>query len=117
MKKRILNYAIPTYRILLGLVLVGKISDWFLNYSEETNQILNTAMFCLIGLAYVVFAWAFDKKWLKLILGACGCYLILMNFLDDFSFKRIIGIICVLTPVIFGYFMPEEAEDKEPIVD
>ena len=117
MSKKILNNIIPAYRILLGIVLAGKISDWFLNYTDETNQILNTAMFCLIGLAYIVFAWAFDKMLLKLILGGCGVYLILMNFLDDFFMKSIIGIVSVLTPMILGYFMPEEAEEEEPIVD
>ena len=68
------------YRILIWIVLIGKISNWFLKYNDETNKIINTSMFCLIGVAYLAFAWAFDKTILKLILAICGIYLILMNF-------------------------------------
>lgn len=105
--------SVQIYRILLAIVVVGKISNWFLNYSDETNKILSTAMFCLIGMAYLVLAWAFDKFILKLIFLSCGLYLIVLNFLANFGWNSIIGIVCVLTPIIIGRFLPEEdGEDK-----
>jgi len=107
------NNTLNIYRILIGIVLIGKISNWFLNYGDETNKILNTAMFCLIGIAYLAFSWAFDKKILKLVLTICGIYLIIMNFIPDFSWNSIIGIVCILTPMIIGKFLPEEEDENE----
>ena len=109
------NNTLKIYRILIGIVLIGKISNWFLNYSDETNKILSAAMFCLIGIAYLAFSWAFDKTILKLILAICGIYLIIMNFIPDFSCNSIIGIVCILTPMIIGKFLPKEDEDKEKV--
>ena len=109
------NNTLKIYGILIGIVLVGKISNWFLNYSDETNKILNTAMFCLIGIAYMVFSWTFDKIILKLALAICGTYLIAMNFIPDFSWNSIIGIICIVTPMIIGKFLPNEENDEEEV--
>ena len=111
------NNTFKIYSILIGIILVGKISNWFLNYSDETNKILNTAMFCLIGVAYLAFSWAFDKLLLKIIFAICGIYLILMNFIPNFSWNSIIGIICILTPMIIGKFLPEEDDDEENVLE
>mgnify|MGYP005995152693 CR=1 FL=1 len=104
------NNTLKIYRILIGIVLIGKISNWFLNYSDETNKILNTAMFCLIGIAYLAFSWSFEKKILKLALAICGIYLVIMPFTTDFSWNSIIGIVCILTPMIIGKFLLDEEE-------
>ena len=100
------------YTILLGIVLIGKVSNWFLDFNDETNQLLNTAMFCLIGVAYLTFAWAYEKTLLKTIFLFCGVYVILMNFIPDFGWiKTVIGIVCVLTPLIIRRFSPEEKQE------
>ncbi len=99
------------YNILVGIVLIGKISNWFLNYSDETNKILNTTMFCLIGISYLAFSWAIDKTVLKFVFALCGIYVILMNFMPDYIWNSIIGIVCILTPMIIGRFLPEEKEE------
>lgn len=109
--KLLKNNSILIYRILLGIVLVGKISNWFLDFNDQTNQILNTAMFCLIGIAYLTFSWAFDKFMLKAIFFVCGIYLILMNFISEFEWSSIIGVFCIITPMIIGKFFHED--DKE----
>ena len=105
------NNFFKVYRVLIGIVLAGKISNWFLNYSDQTNDIINTGMFCLIGVAYLVFAWAFDNIILKTILATCGIYLIAMNFFPDYIWKSILGIACILTPLIIGRFLPEEEDE------
>ncbi|GAB2494304.1 hypothetical protein [Algoriphagus taiwanensis] len=104
--------AISIYKTLLWIVLMGHVADWFLDFTDETNRLLSTAMFCLIGIAYLTFAWAFDKIWLKTIFLFCGIYVILMNFIPDFGWiKTIIGIVCTLTPLIIQRFIPEEKEE------
>ena len=100
----------------MGIILVGKISNWFLDYSDATVHVLNIAMFSMIGVVYLAFAWAFDRPILKLILGVCGIYLIFMNFIADYNWKSIVAIICMLTPMIIGRFMPNEADNKEEVL-
>jgi len=100
--------SILIFKILLIIVLAGKICNWFLNYSEELNQILNTAMFCLIGISYLAFFWAFEKIIIKAIFLICGIYLILMNFMPAFGWSSILGIICIITPMILSRFYQED---------
>ncbi len=107
--------AIQIYRILLGIVLAGNISDWFFNYSDKTSQLLSTAMFCLIGLAYLVFAWAFDRRILKLLFGISGAYLIIMNFTPDFTPKYFLVLVCIVAPIFAGRFFSEEEDTKESV--
>lgn len=108
--KKILNII---FLILIGIVLIGKISNWFLNYSDETNQILNAGMFTLIGIAYLVGGFVWDKKLINIIFMVCGIYLIAMNFISDFGLKSIIGIVCILTPMLIARFSPEETDKNE----
>lgn len=96
------------FYFLLVFVLIGKVSSRFLDFSDETNQLLNTAMFSLIGLAYLAFSWAYDQILWRSIFLFCGVYVILMNFIPDFGWwKTIIGIICIVTPLIFRRFLPD----------
>ncbi|WP_152487265.1 hypothetical protein [Winogradskyella psychrotolerans] len=101
------------FRVLIGIVLIGKISNWFLNYSDETNQILNAGMFTLIGIAYLVGGFIWDKKMTNVIFLICGIYLIAMNFIGNFGLKSIIGIVCILTPMLIARFSPDETHEKE----
>jgi hypothetical protein len=101
------------FLILIGIVLVGKMSNWFLNYSDETNQILNAGMFTLIGIKYLVGGFIWDKKLKNVIFIVCGVYLIGMNFIGDFGLKSIIGIIAILLPMLIARFSPKEADEKE----
>lgn len=101
------------FLILIGIVLIGKISNWFLNYSDETNQILNAGMFTLIGIAYLVGGFVWNKKLINIIFLVCGIYLIAMNFIGDFGLKSIIGIVCILTPMLIARFSTDETDEKE----
>ena len=109
MKKTIFT----TFQILIGLVLLAKISNWFLEYSDETNQLINTAMFSLIGIAYIVVGFLWDKKWSKLIFIVCGLYLLGMYFLNDSSIKSIISIVCLITPLLIARFTSQNEKDKD----
>lgn len=104
--------SIKIFQILLLIVIIANISDWFFKYSSETNHILNTAMFSLIGIAYLTFSWAFDKTILKIIFGACGIYLIIMNFISDYTWVSIVGIVCLLVPMIISKFLPDDNEEN-----
>ncbi len=101
------------YQVLLGIVLIGIISNWFIHYSDQTNRIIKTIMFILIGIGYIVGGFVWDKKITNLIFLICGFYLITMNFISDFKMKSLIGIICILTPMLIARFSPEARKDKE----
>ena len=100
------------FLILIGIVLIGKISNWFLNYNDFTNQFLNAGMFTLIGIAYLVRGLIWDKKLINAIFLTCGIYLIVMNFIPDSIWNSIIGIVCLLTPMIIARFSPDKTDEK-----
>jgi hypothetical protein len=101
------------FRILIAIVLIGKMSNWFLNYSDETNQVLNASMFTLIGIAYVVAGYVWDTKLIKIIFLISGLYLMVISFVNDFYLKPILGIACILTPMLLVRFSPEEPDENE----
>lgn len=99
--------ALQVFRVLFTLVLVGYIILWTLNPGEEYHFILNTAMFILIGMAYLAYAWALDRIKHKLTVLICALYLMVMNFLD-FSQNTLIGIFCIIIPLAIAYYLPDD---------
>lgn len=93
---------------LIAVVLIAKMLNWLLNFSDETNFIINSLMFSLIGLAYVVYGIIWDKIIIKLIFLISGLYLIAMNFISKNTFLTILGIICILTPILIIRFLPKK---------
>ena len=96
------------FRILLILVLIAKVLNWFLNFDVNTNQFLNTAMFCLIGIAYLVIGFVWDKKMIQVLIIFCGLFLIIMNFVPERTWITVIGIVCILVPMIIARFQKKE---------
>lgn len=105
--------ALLIFRIALGIVLAGKILNWFFDFSHETNQILHIAMYSLIGIMYLFIGFIWDNKWTKLIFIVCGLHLIIMHFFDKNEIISFIGFICMLTPLLIVRFSPLEEDEKE----
>lgn len=87
------------FTLLLVAVLVAKILGWFLDFNESIDKVLNTAMFTLIGIAYIVLGFTYDNKLLQLIILTCGVLLIVFNFLERKTMFQMIGIVCILIPL------------------
>ncbi len=102
------NAIFIVFKTLIALVLVGKVLNWFLDFSYGTNQLLNAAMFSLIGIAYLVVGFAWDSKLTKVVFITCGLFLIAMNFFEKNTILTIVGIICILTPMLIGRFYKEK---------
>ena len=109
MKKTLLK----VFLIMIGIIIIGKISSWLINFNGETKQMLNTGMFTLIGIGFLVMSFIWNKKITKIIFIICGIYLILMNFIGDFDLKSVLGIISIITPFLINRFLPEESEKNE----
>jgi hypothetical protein len=99
------------YRILIALVLIGKAANWVLHFSHETNRLLNMAMFSLIGIAFIVQGYVWHNKFTKTIITLCGLFLIAVNFFDENMILDIIGIICILTPILIARFYKEQPDE------
>ncbi|MCB4807038.1 hypothetical protein LG651_02160 [Tamlana sp. 62-3] len=68
-------------------------------------------MFCLIGIVFLAYSWSVNKIIIKLTLLICGIFLIAMNFIPNFEMKSIIGITCLLLPLILEKLFPEEHQN------
>ena len=101
------NKLFTAFRILIFLVLVGKVLNWFLDFTDETNQVLNMMMFTLIGFSYIVMGFVWDNRLTKVLVTTCGIFLIAMNFFPDSAALDIIGIACLLTPMLIARFYQE----------
>lgn len=100
-------------QVLIGIILIGKISNWFLNYSDEVNKILDAVMFTVLGIFYLSGGLIYKKLATKIIFLVSGLYLIVMNFVGDFGLKSVIGIICLLTPMILLRLVSKHFENDE----
>ena len=115
--EKINKKVIVAFTVLLAIVVIAQISSRIVDYNEETNELLDIALFSLIGIPYLGYSWVSKRKVLKLIFLTCGIYLIVMNFLSE-SIYEWIAIICVVTPLLIIMFLPEKEADKgEPVVD
>ncbi len=98
------NAFFTAFKFLIALVLIEKILNWFLKFSNETSQVLNIIMFSLIGIAYIAVGYVWNNKLLKTVILTCGVFLITMNFFDDNLILEIVRIVCILTPMLVARF-------------
>ncbi|NVK85180.1 MAG: hypothetical protein HWE21_12715 [Cytophagia bacterium] len=107
------KFLYTAYFILLSVVLLAKVANWFLNFNYEIYHLISTTMFCLIGLGYIFMNHhTFTKKWPKVLTIICGSYIILMNFIERNTILTIIGIICIVTPLILARLMDNKRISK-----
>lgn len=101
---------VKIYLISILVILLAKILNWFLNFPDHVNTKLNTTMFCLIGIAYMVRGWVSDTTWEKIVIVSCGAYLLVMNFFNSNLYVSIAGILCLIVPMIIGgYYKKQNA--------
>lgn len=102
------NVLLTVFKISILLVLAGKILNWLLNFSDATNQLLNIVMFSIIGISYTVMGFYWHHKLTKIVITTCGLFLIAMNFFPGSTLLQIVGIVCILTPMLIARFHKEE---------
>jgi len=93
--------------ILIAFVLVAKISGWFINYSEQTNNLINSLMFTIIGVYYVINGLLLNQLKIKITLLISGLFLIGMNFITQNYIVSIIGIVCIIVPMLIAKYSKE----------
>lgn len=101
------NLLFTIFKIAIGIVLFAKVLNWIFKFNDEVNQLINTSMFCLIGIAYIVVGFVYDNKWIKAIIITCGLFLLAMNFMSPNNVLDILAIACLLVPMLIGRFYKE----------
>ena len=105
------NALFTLFRIAIALVLVGKILNWSLDFSDETNRFLNMTVFGLIGIAYIVTGFAWDQMWKRMLTTACGILLLVVNFFESRTVLTLLGLTCLLTPILLARL--HQRKDRE----
>lgn len=105
------------FLILLFIILVAQVLNLFLNFNTRTRHILNIAMFCLLGIGYVVEGFGKYHKVLRFIMLFSGLFLIFMNFIPMSVAFYIVAVICLVAPaIIIGFGKKKVTHPRDDIV-
>lgn len=96
----------------LSIVLIGKVSSVFIHFGNDINRILNTFMFCLIGIGYIAEIIDTRRLSLKIFVILCGIYLIAMNFIPLTAIMYWLAGVAILAPLIIFRFSGQKKKEQ-----
>lgn len=105
------QFILVTVSILAILVLLAKMSNWFMDYDEQTAGLINTIMFVVIGLAWCVFGFFREDRKTGAIIIACGLYLMVMSFLPESDLLNVLAIVGMLVPMLISRFRKGKTDE------
>lgn len=89
-------------RCIVIVILLLKISNWFLHYEKSTNAVISDVMFVTLGSYFLVLGSTIISKWRKYTIVLCGLYLIFSPLLPDNTVFEIIHLVILLTPFVIA---------------
>jgi hypothetical protein len=78
------------------------------------NRVIHGVMFTLIGLAYLVMAYAWAPAFPRLVIFLCGLLLLVLTFLDKNTWSDITRIGCIVVPMLIARFQKEKPAATQP---
>jgi hypothetical protein len=114
MNNEMKNTLFNLFKYAIALVLFARVVGWIIPFSEATTSVVDGALFTLIGIAYLVMASVWDRGGAKVLIGACGLFLIVMNFFPRHTALDIAGIFCILIPMILARTQKNSRHRPEP---
>ena len=112
MKTRWMNLIVV---IACATIILAKVLNWVIGFNESTHDLINKAMFILIGVSYLIFGYALDQLRYRLITMVCGIFLISMNFLPKNNYMIAAAIISILATILIRRFLiKNETENSVP---
>ena len=112
MKTRWMNLIVV---IACATIIIAKVLNWVIGFNESTHDLINKAMFILIGVSYLIFGYALDQLRYRLITMVCGIFLISMNFLPKNNYMIAAAIISILATILIKRFLiKNETENSVP---
>ena len=101
--------------IACATIIIAKVLNWVIGFNESTHDLINKAMFILIGVSYLIFGYALDQLRYRLITMVCGIFLISMNFLPKNNYMIAAAIISILATILIRRFLiKNETENSVP---
>ncbi|WP_187478006.1 hypothetical protein [Amniculibacterium sp. G2-70] len=97
-----LNYLNWIMLVMLCLVFGGKLSTWFIDYSDETKNSIASAMFVVIGICYLSNTTKYSKNWMKILGFLSGIFVIVFKFLDQNTMVFILAFTSLITPFVLN---------------
>ncbi len=94
---------------LILIVLGFKIANWFLDFEPAVNLVINTTMFILIGISFIITGFSWKTKWKKLLFYVSGVLLISHSLFPEGTILDIAMIFAIVGPIILLKF------GKDPI--
>ncbi len=113
MSKKTKQFILVAVSIIAILILLAKISNWFMDYDEQTAGLINTIMFVFIGLAWCIYGLFSDDRKTGAIIIACGLYLMVLSFLPESDILNVLAILCMLVPMLMSRFQRGKADEVE----
>ncbi|MFY8006723.1 MAG: hypothetical protein ACOVOY_05750 [Sediminibacterium sp.] len=112
MKTRWMNLIVV---IACATIILAKVLNWVIGFNESTHDLINKAMFILIGVSYLIFGYALDQMRYRLITILCGIFLISLNFLPKNNYMIAAAIISILATILIRRFLiKNETENSVP---
>lgn len=97
--------------LIIGILLIiAKISEYFIAYNHSTLETFTHIMFMVIGGFYFVVGFYLKKTFLKMVFFISGLYLLIMNFLPESTVVTLIGIVLLLVSISLMRYSPEVKE-------
>jgi hypothetical protein len=69
-------------------------------------------MFSLIGISYAVVGFNGEPFWRRLVFITYRLYLLVMGYFPENVYLNLVGILCILTPVLIARFSGKEKEAR-----
>jgi hypothetical protein len=107
MKRVYLSYVQIPLLVLGTGILVVKILNWFLDFSDPVMAALNTAMFLVIGLYYLGTSLLKQSKLLKAAYLLCGLVLLTASLLPKVPYLEFAILFAVIIPMILSRIVKE----------
>lgn len=92
------------FLIALTLILIGQILNLLLDFTPRVRYILNTTMFCLIGIGYIAESFGKYHKVKRFVILFSGLFLVFMNFIPMSVSFYIVAAVCLVAPAIIIRF-------------
>lgn len=95
------------FLIALGIVLGGRILNWFIEFPAAIERLLDIVMFLLLGILWLGFAWAFNQKYIKTLFVMGGILFLVHPWISLPDYLSGLLVVLAFLPWILVKIKPE----------
>ncbi len=111
--KNVVLKAIPIVAIL---ILVAKISSWFLDYPVAIKNGIDSSIFVFIGVYFIILGFTAFRSFYQWIVICSGLYLIVVEFFTKDVVLSVIWGVALIIPMVLRKFPKTMLQVEEPAV-